>query len=159
MSIITVTNLSSGEITETKIEIKQKVKDKYPIGWFKMYTKGVKDFVLALTKQEASTVLDWHDNSEIVGPNNIFKDSFRFITKDMHKDSRSRFKRKLIDSNIIIEYGKPKKIMLNPYMFMPRQDKNIDNSQYMTQRAWLYVSEDKDIWTKDLDDFINTIFS
>ena len=157
-SIITIANLNTGEVVETDVEIYEKRDQKFIIRGHKMYDKGVEDLIKALTKQEALTVIGWHKDTDIVGLNNIFKVNFRTLTMDMSRSSRSKFKRKLIDAGVLLEYGSYKRMLLNPYMFLPRIDKNIHNSQYLTQRAWNYLENDKDSYTEDVRAHIHHMF-
>ena len=40
--------------------------------------------------------------------------------------------------------------MLNPFIFVPRGDKNIPNSQHLTQRVWKYLFEDANLGSDEV---------
>ena len=156
MSIISITTLNNGEVNDVKIKVDTKYNKKYMVRGQKMYTKTVIDLIKNLTKQEVIEVIGWHDDTSICGYNNILKIPFLKITSDMDKSSRSWFKRKLLDANIILEYNKL--IMMNPYIFVPREDKNIENSAYLTQRVFKYLAEDKDVSDDNIESNVELIF-
>ena len=80
------------------------------------------------------------------------------MTPKISKVARSRFKKKLIVNDILIEYGSKKRLMLNPFIFLPTGDKNIENSQYMDQLAWKYLTIDKDIYSSDIEEYVHWLF-
>ena len=71
---------------------------------------------------------------------NILIGPFHALTPGMSKAARSRYKRKLIEGKILAEHNN--KLMLNPFVFNSRGDKNIQNCIYLTQRVWKYLFED-----------------
>lgn len=106
---------------------------------YKMYNIGVLGLVEIFTKDEIKrTILLFDANT--IDYNNMLMKSFLEATKDMSKAARSRFKHKLIDNQVLQEYNN--KLMLNPFIFIPRGDKNIPNSQHLTQRVWKYLFVD-----------------
>jgi len=105
-----------------------------------MYNKGVLGLLESLSKSEITRIIDMYD-SETVNTANILTKPFRVLTSDMNKVSRSNFKKKLLDSDVIGEFNK--KIMLNPYIFMPRNDSLIKNNQYLVQQTWRYMFENE----------------
>ena len=48
--------------------------------------------------------------------------------------------------------------MINPFILVPQNDRNIPNFQYLVQRAYKLLAEDRDAYVKDLSDFIDHIF-
>lgn len=156
MSTITVTNLNQGEVVDTTLELKQGGNDRFPVQGQKMYDNGIEKLVELVTMSELKRLIKMHNTTAFVGKHNILQAPFKNMTPDMNTSTRSRLKRKLIECEILHEFSK-KQIMLNPYMFMPRPDKNIKNSQYMTQRLWKYVVEDVDSNIEGLDDFQDEI--
>ena len=108
----------------------------------KMYNKGVLALVELFTKEEIKRTIMLFDGS-VIDYNNILMKSFLELTKDMSKAARSRFKKKLLEHQVLQEFNK--RLMLNPYIFVPRGDKNIPNSQHLTQRVWKYLFDDATI--------------
>ena len=153
-NIISVENLSSGEITETKIKLKYK-KQKFAKKGYKMYNNGVLALLDVLTKTEIKKVVLWYESANI-GYCNILKKTFKDLTPELSVNERSKFKKKLIDGKVIVEYKR--KIMFNPHVFLPREDKNIDSSIFLTQRTWTMLVEDKDLATEEIELFMNKIF-
>ena len=143
---ITISNLETGELFNTKHKIPN---DKFAIKGAKMYTNGVELLINSLSKKEMIQAIAIY-NSDYIGYNNVLSDVFKFVSPDMTVVERSKFKKKLIDSNIILIYRA--KIMLNPFIFIPKGDRNIKNSVYLTQRVWKYLSEDI---TAANDDILN----
>lgn len=114
---------------------------------YKMYNKGVVHLIDVFTREEMKrTILLFSKDN--IDYNNILIKSFLDITNDMSKAARSRFKRKLIDNQVIQEFNN--KLMVNPYIFVPRGDKNIHNSQHLTQRVWKYLFEDANIGSDEV---------
>jgi len=155
--IIAVTTLNTGEVSEAKVQLSRK-HSKYPIQGHKMYTKGILELIDVVSKVELKRIIEWHANSNIIGKHNILLVKFKDLTKDMTTVARSKFKRKLLDNEIIVEYGSHKRLMLNPYAFLPRNDKNVDDSQHMDQLVWKYLVLDKDTYDPNLSSHIKTIF-
>ena len=102
---------------------------------------GVLQLVDKLTKNEFKLVLGMYDK-QTINRYNVLTKPFKYFTPDMADSTRSRFKRKLIEEGIIGVYGKH--IMLNPYIFISKGDKNIRNCVYLTQQVWKYMFMDVD---------------
>ena len=49
--------------------------------------------------------------------------------------------------------------MLNPFMFLPKGDKNIKNSQSLTQRTWKYLFQDMNAVDEGLEAYIRHVFN
>ena len=114
---------------------------------YKMYNTGVIHLIELFTREEMKrTILLFSKDN--IDYNNILIKPFLSITKDMSKAARSRFKKKLIENHVLVEYNN--KSMVNPYIFVPRGDKNIHNSQYLTQRVWKYLFEDANIGSEEV---------
>lgn len=133
---IAVTNLESGEVYNT--DLKQP-NTKFGIRGHKMYNNGVLMLIDVLTKSEMTQTITLFD-AKSVDYHNLLVSPFHKLTANMSKAARSRYKRKLLDNAVIAINGK--RIMLNPYIFIPRGDKNIVNSIHLTQRVWKYMFED-----------------
>ena len=155
---LTVTNLQSGEVINTDLQLAAKQHSKYAINGHKIYTKGMIDVITNFTRSEVIKLLQWHADTNIIGPSNMFKINFRTLTKGMDRIARSKFKRKLKDFDIIVSYGSQNKKMLNPYTFLPRKDKTYEDSQYWCQRVWTYLQNDKDNFTTDVLDYVEVLF-
>ena len=152
MSIITVANLETGETSDHPVELKQAGDTRFPTQGQKMYDTGLVKLLKVLSNSEILRLVQMHEATAVVGKHNILQIPFRAATPDMNPSTRSKLKRKLVEEGVIHEFSKTQ-IMLNPYMFLPRKDKNIHNSQYMTQRLWKYVVEDSDSYIDGLDEF------
>ena len=114
---------------------------------YKMYNNGVIALIEVLTKEEVKRTIGLFDRN-CIDYNNILTKSFLQLTSDMSKSARSRFKHKLLEHNILQEYNG--KLMLNPYIFIPRGDKNIPNSQNLTQRVWKYMFTDATAYSEEV---------
>ena len=114
---------------------------------YKMYNNGVIALIEVLTKDEIKRIIALFD-STCIDYNNILTKSFLQLTSDMSKAARSRYKHKLIDNRVMQECNG--KIMLNPFIFVPRGDKNIPNSQHLTQRVWKYLFEDANVGSDEV---------
>ena len=156
MSSITVTNLNCGEVIETELELKFGGDNRFMAQGQKAYTTGMLELLEVLQASEIKRMVSMHNTTKVIGKCNIFQMSFREATLDMSPNTRSRLKKKLIEGKVIHEFGKDK-IMLNPYIFLPRKDKNIHNSQYMTQILWKHTVEDKDCYVDGLEEFQDEI--
>ena len=156
MHSITVTNLNQGEVHETKLELAVGGDNRFMTQGQKLYVTGIITLLDTLQPNEIKRITNMHSITAVVGKCNLFSMSFKEATPDMNPSTRSKFKRKLLDNMIIHEFGKGQ-IMLNPYIFLPRKDKNIRNSQYMTQRLWKYTVEDQDNYIEGLDNFQDEI--
>lgn len=156
MAIITAVNLDTGETTDTNVELKQGGDNRFPTQGQKMYDTGLIKLLKALSANEVIRMVELHEQTSMVGKCNILQVPFRVATADMATAARSKLKKKLVEEGIIHEFSKTQ-VMLNPYMFLPRKDKNIPNSQYLTQRLWKYVVEDSDAYIPELEVFQETI--
>lgn len=145
MSILAIANLETGEVGEI---IGKLPDDKYIIRGHKMYNIGVIGLLDVLTKDELKRLIIMFD-SKVVDYHNLLMKPFLALTEDMSKSSRSRFKAKLIENNILQEYNK--RLMMNPYIFMPRGDKNIKNSKWLTQQVWQWMFEDHDKFSSEVE--------
>lgn len=114
---------------------------------YKMYNIGVLGLVEVFTKEEIKRTILLFDATTI-DYNNILMKSFLEVTKDMSKASRSRFKHKLMDNQVLQECNG--KLMVNPFVFIPRGDKNIPNSQHLTQQVWRYLFTDSNIGSDEV---------
>lgn len=122
---------------------------------YKMYNNGVISLIEVLTKDEIKRTIALFDNT-CIDYNNILIKPFLQLTSDMSKAARSRFKHKLIEHNILQEYNG--KFMLNPYIFVPRGDKNIPNSQNLTQRVWKYLFTDIGAYSDEVEAHATLLF-
>jgi hypothetical protein len=113
----------------------------------KMYSTGIGLLLDNLSTTEIKRVLALCDKKHM-NYYNIITSKFNEVFADMDKSHRSRFKRKLLDTMILQEYNK--RLMFNPYIFIPRPDRNIHNSQHLTQRVWTWMFTDKDAATDDI---------
>ena len=149
---ISITNLETGEVFDTDLSLAD---NKFMIRGYKMYNDGVIRLFTALTKAEAIRAIELFDE-KTVDRFNILVGKFSDYTSDMHKTDRSKFKKKLIDSEIIQEFNK--KIMLNPYIFIPKGDKNLKNSNYLTQRVWNYLFLDCNAKSEEIEKHAKLMF-
>jgi len=122
---------------------------------YKMYNNGVIALIDVLTKDEIKRTVNLF-NSNFIDYNNIFSKPFLKLTSDMSKAARSRYKRKLLTNSIMQEYHN--KLMLNPYIFIPRGDKNIPNSQHLTQRVWKYLFDDINTYSENIEEHATHLF-
>ena len=145
--IISEPNLTTGEITtayiskDVPIEFNFDRDARFIVKGYKMYQQGVELLLTVLTNSEALRITRIYNGND-VDYNNILTKPFRDLTADMKPNKRSAFKHKLLSTGIISEYNK--KIFINPFVFVPRKDRNVKNSQYLTQRLWKYIVEDVD---------------
>ena len=149
---ISISNLETGEVFDTNIRLND---DKFMARGYKMYNDGVIRLFTALTKTEAIKAIELFDE-KTVDRFNILVGKFSDYTSEMHKTDRSKFKKKLIDNEIIQEFNK--KIMLNPYIFIPKGDKNLKNSNYLTQRVWNYLFLDCDGKSEEIERHAKLMF-
>lgn len=122
---------------------------------YKMYNDGVIKLFTALTKAEALRAVSFYD-SDTIDKFNILNMKFVKYTEDMDKSDRSKFKKKLIENDIMHEFNG--KIMLNPYMFLPKGDKNVLNCNYLTQKVWNYLFIDCDSKSDEIEKHVETMF-
>ena len=149
---ISISNLETGEVFDTNIRLND---DKFIARGYKMYNDGVIRLFTALTKTEAIKAIELFDE-KTVDRFNVLVGKFSDYTSEMHKTDRSKFKKKLIDNEIIQEFNK--KIMLNPYIFIPKGDKNLKNSNYLTQRVWNYLFLDCDGKSEEIEKHAKRMF-
>ena len=149
---VTITNLESGEIFPTKYKIHD---DKFARRGHKLYNDGMISLIRSLTKDEMIRVIGMF-NATNVDYNNLLLKPFNAVTTNMAKSARSRFKHKLLDNNIVFIHNKI--LMLNPFIFLPRGDKNMKNSINLAQRVWTYVTEDVDTGSTDVVDYCKHMF-
>ena len=142
-------------------KVSERVEDTTPARFMikgrKMYIWKIEDMLDVLSKEEFKTILKIYDDNSLTSRGNVLLVPFRKATEHMSKVMRSRFKRKLLTNGLAIEYEN--RIMLNPYIFVPRNDKNIENFQHLVQRTYKYLSEDKDLYFDGIDDFVKEIFN
>ena len=133
---ISVSNLETGEVFNTDIKL---TNSKFAQKGHKMYNYGVDYLLDNFTNTEVKRAISMFDSST-VDYCNLLTVKFSKLFPTMDASHRSKFKRKLLDKNVLAEYNK--KLMLNPVIFLPRGDKNIRNCQHLTQRVWKYLFED-----------------
>ena len=109
----------------------------------RMYHKRFRDVLEGLSKKEALMLIDLVDMSDKMTAGNVLKvKRLSELFPDVDRAVLSRFKKKLYDLGVLDDYRG--RFMLNPFLFKPRNDKNIRNFQYLVQQAWLYLFVDKD---------------
>lgn len=141
---ITCLNLETGETLETNVKLSN---NKFKQRGHTMYNYGIDYMLDRFTNSEIKKAISMFD-TKFVDYNNILTVKFSQILPYMDSSDRSKLKKKLIENMVIQEHNKL--IMLNPYIFIPRGDKNIQNSQYLTQRVWKYLFEDCNIGSDDV---------
>ena len=134
---VSVLNLESGEVLDTDLKFND---NKYIIRGYKMYNKGIEYLIKILTKDELLAVINIF-NSDTIDYNNLLIGPFHKLTPQLSKSARSKLKKKLMDENVLGQYL-DKRLMLNPFIFIPRGDANVHNSKHLTQRVWKYLFED-----------------
>ena len=144
---ITLTNLNSGEVHNVDINIETSANKRFKIRGYKMYNNGVMSLIDVLTKDEFKRVIGWYE-PKTIGYCNMLNVTFLKLNESMTKQKRSALKRKLIEEKIVLEYNK--KLMINPFIFDSREDKNIHNCGYLTQRVWKYMVEDCSVGTDEV---------
>lgn len=149
---ISFTNLNTGEVMPTDLTLSN---DRHLQRGYKMYNIGIEYLVNNLSKKELLVTLNLY-GSETVDYHNRLIGKFAKLTPDLDTAVRSRLKKKLIELKVLGEYNKS--LMLNPFIFTPKGDKNIKNCQWLTQRAWKYLFEDKDSGVEELDEYIEHVF-
>ena len=120
----------------------------------KMYVKAFEDVVDVLSKSELKMLLRIMDDTDSINRFNVIVVPFDKVTPDIDRTKRSKFKRKLLDNGIMQEYKG--KLIISPFILLPRGSKDVRNSQYLTQRAWVYLFVDKDKYVDGIDEFIRT---
>jgi hypothetical protein len=153
MASITINNFKDGNSTTLDIGYT----DRFAIRGQKMYVWKLDDLIDVLTKEELKQLIRIFDDTKLYTKANILKVSFTKATQGLKPVARSRLKKKLLENGIILEYNG--KIMINPYILVPRNDKDIRNFQYLVQKTYKYLTEDKDIEFEGRDEFIDYIFN
>jgi hypothetical protein len=110
-----------------------------------------------LTKEEMKAFIAITSKfTSIMNKANVLKVPFKDVTPKMKPVARSRFKKKLIELEIINEYKG--KLWISPFVLDPLDDKNIINFKHHVQQTWIYLFHDKDRKFDGIDDFIEDIF-
>lgn len=141
---IEIINTQTGKIISYDID-KLRTPYKYKRRGRMLYCNTFKLVLDKLTNTEAKLIMSIAN--EYIDLNNIMTVSFSKATPKFDASRRSKFKKKLLENQIIEKIDN--KIILNPYVFIPSGDKNIHNSIYLTQHIWDYLFIDKD---KEYDD-------
>jgi hypothetical protein len=150
--IIIRSNLQGTE-TEVSYKFKHTIKSRraYMIG----FTDEIVD---ALTKDELKTLLGiFRKFKSGMNKANVLRVPFKDITPNMTPVARSRFKKKLIEANVMQEYKG--KLWISPLILEPLDDKNIPNFKHWCQQAWIYLFIDEGRHTEGIEDFIEEIFA
>ena len=151
--ILSITNLNTGEIIG---DLKQTQCDnRFIVRGLKMYATGIDYLIENLTKKELQTVNAMFD-TKVINRFNCLIVPFKDVTLSYDKSDRSKYKNKLIELRIILDYNK--KIMLNPFIFQPIGDKNILNCNYLTQQLWKYLVEDCNNYSDDIESHRTRVF-
>ncbi len=153
---IDVLNKGTGEIQNTEILLKKNNNTRFPVKGLKMYLANLPDMVDLLTKRELKILFNLYADDNLVTRAGIIKVPFKNLTEKFDVSDRSKFKRKLLEHNILMVYRN--KLMLNPFIFTPRNDKNIENFQWKVQQIYKYLGADTNIYFDEIDNFVNTIF-
>ncbi len=154
MTRITQYDLNGNKVSE---RVEDTTLARFMIKGRKMYIWKIEDMLDVLSKEEFKTILKIYDDNRLTSRGNVLLVPFNKATLEMKTVARSRFKKKLLTNGLAIEYEN--RIMLNPYIFVPRNDKNIENFQHLVQRTYKYLSEDKDLYFEGIDDFVKEIFN
>ena len=141
---ITLLDLNTGETVDLTGTLPN---TKFAQRGHKMYNYGIVYMLDKFTNTEIKRTISLFA-TEYIDYNNILTCKISKPLADMDPSHRSKLKRKLIDHKVIQEYNG--KVMVNPYIFVPRGDKNIHNSQYLTQRVWKYLFEDANIGSDEV---------
>ncbi len=150
---ITALNLNTGELMPTGFKLQD---DRFAQRGYKMYNIGIEFLVQNLSKKELLVTLSLY-GSDTIDYHNLLIKPFSKLTKELDTATRSRLKKKLLELGVIGEYEG--KIMLNPFMFLPKGDKNIKNSQSLTQRTWKYLFQDMNAVDEGLEAYIRHVFN
>ena len=149
---IAALNLDTGELFTTDLKLHN---DKFLQRGYKMYNNGIEYLVQNLSKKELLLTLGLYGSATIDYHNVLIK-PFSKLTNELDPASRSRLKKKLFELGVLGEYNK--KLMLSPFLFIPKGDKNIKNSHWLTQRAWKYLFEDMNAVNEELEAYIDHVF-
>ena len=141
---ITAINLDTGETLSTDLKLSD---NRFTTRGYKMYNASIDVLVDVLTKDELKAALKLF-GSKTIDYHNILIGPFHKLTAQMSKSTRSKFKKKLFDHNIMAECNG--KLMLSPFVFVPKGDRNIRNSGHLTQRVWKYMFEDANAAGEDV---------
>ena len=71
-------------------------------------------------------------------------------------DKASRLKSALLAAHAIMEYEG--KIMLNPFVVLPKPNKAQPENRFMAQQIWRYLNFDKDAYFEGIDEAVKHIF-
>jgi hypothetical protein len=149
---IAITDLNTGEV----VDIFGKLPDsKFIVKGPKMYSVGLERLLEHFTSAELKNIVAVA-NSKHVSYYNTLTCKFSLLVGNVDKTYKSRLKRKMLDNKVLGEYNKV--LMLNPYIFIPKRDKNIQNCQYLTQRAWKYMFEDMNSGSEEIIKHAELIF-
>ena len=149
---IALLNLETGETFDTKLKLSD---DRFRQRGHIMYNNGIIGLLQKLTNTEAITLIGSF-NADNRDYNNIYTKTFAKVFKDMDKSNRHRFKAKLVNNEIIFEVNG--KYMLNPYIFIPRGDRNVKNSIYLTQNVWRVLVGDSNNYSDDIIKHMTMMF-
>ena len=120
-----------------------------------MYQTGVEYLIKNLNKKELLTTLALF-SADTIDKFNLLVGPFNKLTPNLDPATRSRLKRKLIELNVLGECNK--KLMLNPFTFIPKGTKDIRNCNWLTQRVWKYLFEDADNTSEEIIEHSELIF-
>lgn len=149
---ITLSNLETGELLDTNLKFND---DRFIQRGYKMYNDGIEYLIMNLGKQELLATMRLYDKTT-VDQFNILTKPFNKLTPNLDTAVRSRLKKKLLHLGILGEVNK--KLMLNPFTFIPKGTKDIRNCNWLTQRAWKYLFEDHDTGTEDIKAHADMMF-
>jgi hypothetical protein len=151
-------NETSDKLLEATNAIGRLTQKKFLVRGQKMYIWKLDDLIDVLSKQELKTFMKMCNDTENISNANLLLESFKYFTEDMTTVARSRFKKKLLDSGAIHDHHGL--LIINPFILVPRQDKNIPNFQYLVQRIYKYLVQDKDLHEagEDMQTFIDIVY-
>ena len=154
MSIISIDTLKENGVSAISYNNKNV---RFTIKGQKMYVVGLEKLVDIFTKDEHKMFYRMTERrAGKISQANILLVPFKEITEGMKPVARSRFKKKLLENGILLSYRK--KLMFNPYILVPGNDKNIPNFGYWVQQVWKYLNDNKDAYLDGIEDFIGEIF-
>lgn len=150
---LALSNLETGEIYgSADVKLKD---DRYIARGYRMYNTGVEFLINNLSRKELLVTLGLY-GAETVDYHNVLMKPFSKLTSELDTASRSRLKKKLLELGVIGECNG--KIMLNPFLFIPKGDKNIKNCMWFTQRAWKYLFNDMNAVDDQLESYVEHVF-
>jgi hypothetical protein len=147
-----MTNLQTGEVYDTNLKIRD---TRFEKRGYKMYNNGIITLLDVLSTNEMKILINIFQIST-VDKYNIITKPFRTLTANMRPDSRSKFKKKLIENKILFEFNK--KLMLNPFIFGSRGDTNIKNCKHLTQAVWTWLVDDTNKYSDDIQAHAERMF-